>query len=199
VNYQDAANRRNERALAGFDVPQKLTLGGVWDLPFFKRPGVTNKLLGGWIFSGFTIMEKGRPLTVITTAAYPAGDFNADGSPGDRPNAPAAGVALGGWTRSNYLAGLFPASVFPKPAPGTNGNLGRSILRGPGFAETDLALAKRFSLVERVSMQVRVDAFNAFNRVNLDDPIMDLASANFGKSVTTATPRLFQLGLRIEF
>lgn len=199
VNYQDAANRRNERALSGFDVPQKLSLVGVWDLPFFKSPGISNKLLGGWTFSGFAIMEKGRPLTVVTTAAYPAGDFNADGSPGDRPNAPAAGVARGGWTRSNYLAGLFPASVFPKPAPGTNGNLGRSTFRGPGFAETDLGLSKKFSLVERVSMQVRVDAFNAFNRVNLDDPIMDLASANFGKSVTTATPRLFQLGLRVEF
>ena len=199
TNYQDAANRRNERALAGYDVPQKLSLAGVWDLPFFRGPGALHSVLGGWSLSGFAILEKGRPLNVITTAAYPAGDFNADGSPGDRPNAPAADVARAGWSRSDYLTGLWPASVFPKPAAGANGNLGRNVFRGPGFAETDLSLAKRFRLLERLSIMVRADVFNAFNRVNLEDPVVDLANANFGKSVTTNTPRLYQLGARVEF
>lgn len=199
TNYQDAANRRNERGAAGFDVPQKLSMVGVWDLPFFRGPGPVHAVLGGWTLSGFTILEKGRPLNVITTAAYPTGDFNADGSAGDRPNAPSADIARSGFSRSSYLIGMFPATAFPKPLPGTNGNLGRNVFRGPGFVQTDLSLAKKFKIGERFSIQIRTDAFNAFNRVNLEDPVVDLANANFGKSVSTNTPRLFQAGARVEF
>jgi len=35
--------------------------------------------------------------------------------------------------------------------------------------------------------------------VNLNNPVLDLSSANFGKSTGTNTPRLIQLGLRIAF
>jgi hypothetical protein len=94
---------------------------------------------------------------------------------------------------------MFPATAFPKPLPGTNGNLGRNVFRGPGFVQTDLSLAKKFKIGERFSIQIRTDAFNAFNRVNLEDPVVDLANANFGKSVSTNTPRLFQAGARVEF
>jgi hypothetical protein len=197
--WQDASNRRAERAVAGFDIPQRLSLVGIWELPVFRNSRLSGKLLGGWHLSGFAIMEKGDPLTVVSTASYPAGDFNADGTNNDRPNAPAAGVPTSGFSRSSYLTGLFPASAFPKPASGTDGNLGRNTYRGPGFAQTDLSLAKNFKATERIGIRVQADAFNAFNRVNLADPVMDLASINFGKSVSTNTPRLIQLGVRIQF
>jgi hypothetical protein len=197
--WQDAANRRAERAVAGFDIPQRLSLAGVWELPIFRGPNLAGKILGGWTISGFAIMEKGDALSVVTTAAYPTGDFNADNNGGDRPNAPAAGVLNNSFSRSSYLTGLFPASAFPKPAPGTDGNLGRNMVRGPGFVQTDMSLAKNFKATERIGVRVQADAFNAFNRVNLADPILDLANINFGKSTSTNTPRLFQLGLRVQF
>jgi hypothetical protein len=176
-----------------------LSLVGIWNLPFFKGPGWRGKILGNWTLSGFAILEKGDAMTVTTTAAYPNGDFNADGSGGDRPNAPSMTLQTNGFDRSRYLSGLFPASAFPKPAPGTNGNLGRNTFRGPGFAQTDLSLAKTFKASERLSLRLQADAFNAFNRVNLTDPIMDLANINFGKSTSTNTPRLYQLGVRVQF
>jgi hypothetical protein len=197
--WQDASNRQAERARAGFDIPHRLSLVGIWDLPFFKGPGWPGKILGNWSLSGFAILEKGDAMTVTTTAAYPNGDFNADGSGGDRPNAPAITLQTDGLGRSRYLSGLFPASAFPKPAPGTNGSLGRNTFRGPGFAQTDLSLAKTFKASERLSLRLQADAFNAFNRVNLTDPIMDLANINFGKSTSTNTPRLYQLGVRVQF
>jgi hypothetical protein len=46
---------------------------------------------------------------------------------------------------------------------------------------------------------LRIDAFNAFNRVNLTDPVMDLNSNSFGRSTSTFTPRLLQVGLRLMF
>jgi len=58
--------------------------------------------------------------------------------------------------------------------------LGRTTYRGPGFAQTDLSLAKSFRLTERVRANLSGDAFNAFNRVNLNNPVLDLSNANFG-------------------
>ena len=90
-------------------------------------------------------------------------------------------------------------SAFPAPLPGQDGNLGRNTYRGPGFAQTDLSLAKEFNITERVKAKLRADAFNAFNRVNLNNPVVDLSNANFGKSTGTNTARMIQLGLRINF
>jgi hypothetical protein len=58
--------------------------------------------------------------------------------------------------------------VFPLPVLGTDGNLGPGTFRGPGFAQVDLSLSKKFVFTEALSLQLRFDAYNAFNRVNLD-------------------------------
>ena len=62
-----------------------------------------------------------------------------------------------------------------------------------------MSFAKSFRPLERMRVQFRADGFNIFNRVNLNDPVNDMANTNFGRSTGTATPRLFQLGLRIDF
>ncbi|MEO8373152.1 MAG: hypothetical protein ABI806_28460, partial [Candidatus Solibacter sp.] len=157
------------------------------------------KAFGGWNLAGSAILDRGTPINVTSSATWPRGDFNADGSGGDRPNAPINGVSVGGWDKQQFLQGIFRPSDFPTPAPGTDGALGRNAFRGPGFAQVDLSLSKRFSLTERVTAQIRADAFNALNRVNLANPVMDLANNNFGRSTSTLTPRLMQLGLRMEF
>ena len=109
------------------------------------------------------------------------GDYNADGNGGDRPNTPAGNVKTSGWSQEEYLAGIFKATDFPVPAPGQNGNLVRNAYRGPGYADVSLSLSKKFALTSKVNAEFRVDAFNAFNRVNLSDPNMDLSNTNFGK------------------
>lgn len=200
TNYLDISNRRLDRALAGFDVPRKLALAGIYETPEWKdRPAVLRRGFGGWQISGFSILQAGNPLNVTNGAPWPRGDYNADGQNGDRPNAPADSVLRSGWTRQQFLGGIFRAADFASPAPGTNGNLGRNSFRGPGFAEVNLSLAKRFAITERVSTQFRVDAFNAFNRVNLGNPAGDMNNVNFGRVTGTATPRLFQFGLRFLF
>ena len=157
-------------------------------MPFFRNSNAWARYaVGGWQLSGTTILQTGMPFNITNGAAWPKGDFNADGSNLDRPNAPMTPLSAN-WDRSNYLTGLFPASMFPVPTPGTNGNLGRNVYRGPGFAETDLSLAKTFRILERVSCQIRFDAFNAFNRVNLGNPVSDLSNSNFGRSMSADPP-----------
>jgi hypothetical protein len=199
VNYQDISNRRLDRALAGFDVTHRLSAAGIYELPFLRGSrSLAGHVLGGWQLSGFAVFQSGFPMTV-SNSAYPAGDYNADGTAGDRPNAPAADVPRSGWTRQEFLNGIFPVSAFPIPVKGTNGTLGRNTFRGPQFLEVDMSLAKRFAITERIHMQLRGDAFNALNHVNLNSPVLDLSSATFGQSTSALSPRQFQVGARIEF
>ena len=83
--------------------------------------------------------------------------------------------------------------------PGTNGNLVRNAYRGPGYADVSLSLSKKFLLTPRINTEVRLDAFNAFNRVNLSDPVTDLSNSNFGKVTSQLNTRAIQLGARVRF
>jgi hypothetical protein len=156
-------------------------------------------MLGGWQFAGYAILQSGTPLNVTNGAAFPRGDYNADGNAGDRPNAPASSVKQSGWSTDEYLQGIFRVSDFPVPAAGQNGNLPRNAFRGPGFAELSLSLSKKFVVTTRTSAEFRLDAFNALNRVNLGDPIVDLSNNNFGRSTTQLAPRALQIGLRLRY
>jgi hypothetical protein len=198
--FQDAANIAADYASAGYDVRHKLALVGLWELPFFKdRTGLTHTLFGGWQLAGSAIMQTGNPINVTNNAAFPRGDFNADGSGGDRPNAPASSVKQSGWSQEEYLNGIFLVTDFPVPVAGQNGTLVRNAFRGPGYADVSLSLSKRFNVTPKVNTEVRVDAFNAFNRVNLSDPNMDLSNTNFGKSTSQLNTRAIQLGVRLRF
>jgi hypothetical protein len=202
TNWQNAWDRKSERGRAGYDTPHRVVIVGVVDLPFFKDRGAmaaARFLFGGWQLSGFSILVSGEPLTVTHGAAFPTGDFNGDGTGGDRPDAPVASLQMSGWDRSQFMKGIFSVADFPRPASGTNGNLGRNTVRGPGFAQTDLQLAKVFKVSERFNAKLQLDAFNSLNRVNLNNPNLDLSSNNFGRSTTARVARLFQAGLRIGF
>jgi hypothetical protein len=198
-NYLDVANRALDKGLAGFDVTHRLSLNSIWEVPILKgRKGFAAAVLAGWQLSGFAIFQSGYPFTV-SNSANPAGDYNADGTAGDRPNAPLSPLPQSGFSRAQLLGGIFPASAFPIPAPGTDGTLGRNTFRGPGFAEVDLSLGKRFTITERLHLAVRIDSYNALNHVNLNTPVSDLSSSTFGKSTSALLPRQYQGGARVEF
>src|SRR5262249_39520386 len=127
------------------------------------------------------------------------GDYNADNTGGDRPNAPTAAFQTVGFARSDFINGILSPTLFTAPALGKQGNLGRNVIRGPGFAQVDLSISKTFKIGERVTATLRGDAYNALNRVNLSNPSMDLNSVNFGKSTGQSTARLGQVGLRVRF
>jgi hypothetical protein len=199
ATYEDASNRGLDKGLAGFNVQNRLSLNGIWALPFFhNNHGVVGQALGGWQLSCLAIFQTGFPLN-ISNNSYPAGDYNADGTAGDRPNNPSSSIARGGYSRQEFLAGIFPASAFPIPIKGTNGNLGRNTFTGPGYQEIDMSLEKVFIVKERFHIQFRIEAFNVLNRVNLNPPTTDLSSGTFGQSTSTLLPRQFQAGVRIEF
>jgi hypothetical protein len=155
--------------------------------------------VGGWQLSGYGVLESGLPMTVSTSGAYPNGDYNADGTNADRPNAPSDSISRTGFSKEQLLSGVFTASDFPKPVLGTDGTLGRNTFRGPGFARVDLSLEKNVKFTERVGGSLRLESYNAFNRVNLNPPATDLTSNNFGKVTSAAAGRLYTVSFRLRF
>jgi hypothetical protein len=117
----------------------------------------------------------------------------------DRPDAPAPGTVPTSFSQDDFLNGLFDASDFPKPAPGANGTLGRNTFRGPRYFALDLSVSRSFAAGGTRQVQVRLDAYNALNTVNLFLPNADLSVSNFGKSTQAFDPRTLQLGVKFLF
>jgi hypothetical protein len=191
-----------ERGPAGHDVRHRLAVNQVLEIPVPSGNVFVKHVLGGWQFSSITVWQTGSPFTVFTSAPYPNGDYNADGQNDDRPNTPSFGTRLSSPSEDEWLAGVFRAADFPRPAAGGIGDLPRNSHYGPGYLNTDLAVAKTVrvpALARNAAMQIRIETYNLFNTVNLNNPTNNLTSALFGR-VTSARPsREVQLGLRFTF
>jgi hypothetical protein len=201
-NVFNALDPESQRGRADYDIGKRFTIDSVWEVPFPWSSPVARNIFGGWTLSTIGIFQSGRPFTVFHGAAYPAGDFNADGFNYDTPNTPSFGNYLA-VDRSAFIRGLFTATDFPRPAPGTQGDLGRNTFDGPGLANVNLNVAKSFRTPwwspEGALLQFRGEIFNLLNRVNLTQPDSNLASGLFGRSTDQNLPRAVQFGLRLQF
>jgi hypothetical protein len=97
------------------------------------------------------------------------------------------------------LSRWFNTGAFANPALFTFGNSPRSVLRGPGIMTTDLTLEKTIGLGGNRRFDVRVEAYNLFNRVNFNIPGFTLGAADFGAISSARAARTLQLGTRLSF
>ncbi len=145
----------------------------VWEIPFGKdkRWGsnvspAADAILGGWQFNATHTMQSGVPFNV----GYNDSGADRDTGPG-RPNL--TGNPDGPKTQDQWFnaAPIGDAnSAFGRPAVGTFGNLERNALRGPYYRRTDASLFKHIRVGGSRDLEVRVEAVNIFNVVNLGQP-----------------------------
>jgi hypothetical protein len=98
-------------------------------------------------------------------------------------------------------------SAFANPATGTLGSSGANSLLGPGYFQVDVSLSRKIRITERQSFEIRADAFNIANRVNLNLPNTTLNGVNFGKITSDITavgsasgdPRILQMAVKYAF
>ncbi len=204
---QDIDCLRCERGRSLFDIPHRFSAQLMW-IPKLGSGGKwLDSFVNGWQVAAIFTKQSGRPFSVWNGAASTAGgDYNRDGGGGavgggfyDRPNAPAPGTVNTSFGKQDFLSGLFPASAFPAPTLGQSGTLGRNTFRGPKYSGVDLSFARIFSVLENKQIQLRFEAFNAFNQVNLYLPNADLSLSNFGKSTQAFEARTLQIGARFIF
>lgn len=217
---QDVRNFEAERGVTDFDIRHVSTSYFVYELPFGKRgnyfkEGIAAAILGGWELSGILSITTGRPVNV--TISRPTNDLP-DRNPNSvqRPNI-VPGVPLRGNRNGN--AGWFNPAAFAIPAIGTYGNAPRNALRGPGLVQFDTSLSRRISFTERYALDLRMDVFNVFNRVNYGnpsgnlgtvsgsgttrtltvDPLFGVSTSPLSPDIGTGTPRSLQFSFRFLF
>jgi hypothetical protein len=96
----------------------------------------------------------------------------------------------------------FNINAFSLNALGTPGDASRRSFIGPGEINFDLALLKTLTFSESRNLQIRVEAFNAFNHANFFGPLAvdgDISSNLFGQVVNAAPPREVQVAAKFFF
>jgi hypothetical protein len=157
------------------------------------------------MIAGIQSYQSGSPLRISTTNSLPI--FNGHLRPNLIAGVPIRiGPERGGFEPLNGLSGqqgdlFLNRAAFAAPAAFTLGNLGVFLpdVRSFGSRNEDLSLVKRFKLIESISTEFRADFFNAFNRRNLNAPVVDLTNPNFGRVAGQGGARVLQLGWRLEF
>ncbi|MFV0390039.1 MAG: TonB-dependent receptor domain-containing protein [Pyrinomonadaceae bacterium] len=178
---------------ADFDIRHRFTFSGTYDLPFGKGQhfgsdwnSFVNTLFGNWRLNMITKMQSGQPFSVRGTNGRPPNRL-CDG------NLPASERTVERW---------FDTSCFVDSASSTiNGNASPNIIWGPNLIAFDFGLHKELKFGDNVKLQLRGEAFNAFNRVNLIGPSLNyFVNADSGATLTRQRDnRSLQFGLRLIF
>ena len=201
------------KGLADFHVEHNFVLSAIWQIPTaFERGGVASALLDDWQVASIVRMRSGNPLTVFVQTNRSRSLWAPSLGPGTGPDRPsyAPGRGPDDAVTGDPDAWFDPTAFVLQPA-GTFGNSGRNELIGPDLRTTDLSFVKRVpwrSLGRAANIQLRVEIFNVFNRVNFGPPSLVAFSgmgtetplASFGQIRSTITSaRQMQLGVRVLF
>ena len=161
--------------------------------------GIADTLVSGWGVNGVSTFQKGYPMG-LTHSSGLVSTYSGQGS--TRPNVVAGCDKYTHGSIQSRLNNFYNTSCFTQPARFTFGNESRedSTLRLPGIANWDFALYKDTHITERAVLQLRVESFNLFNRVQFGAPVTSVGASNAGQITTQANePRELQLAGRISF
>lgn len=208
----NAYNLHNARSLDGFDVPQRLVIASVLDLPVGKGKkflgnmhGVANALIGGWGVDTIITFQSGFPISI---GGCP-GALSSSGIPnvGCALSTRVGPETLTSGSKNQKLAHWFDPSVFtagPSNYYGY-GNDSRTEpnLRADGSKNFDFGIFKNtsFGPEGRLVLQFRTELFNAFNRVQFNPPNTSCCGGSSFGQITSQynLPRVVQFALRLSF
>ena len=204
---------------SGNDRRQNFALNYVYDLPTLKgKNAIAKAVLGGWQISGVTRFMSGSPYG-IGYSITGVGSQNITGSTTEGARVFLLGNPM---TGSNNPYNRLNAALVAPPVVGSIGlESGVNYLTGPGINNWDISVQKEFVVKERLRMQFRADAFNAFNHTQFSGvnatvtyPALNNNNATnlvykadgslnningFGSVNGARDPRLMQLMLRFQF
>jgi hypothetical protein len=201
-----------------FDRTHRLITSYTYELPG-PSSGFAGTMLKGWSVSGVTTVQTGTPMTLTdsrggtiygnangSTAQFCPGSTNASVATSGRDQS-----RLGQAGQSNWfnLAAICAIPFFPVALGGDGlargyGNMGQSIVTGPGQFNWDISFSKITKvggIREDAQFQFRTEFYNAFNHPQFANPGTAFnSSSTFGViTATSVAPRLIQFGLKYIF
>jgi hypothetical protein len=207
-----------------FDLRQRFTFSGGWQLPFDKAwADGPKRLTRGWSLFPIFFVQSGIPLDFLAGLRQHSDDPGPSGA-GDAEivradqvvpnpqtfnprqvqsfNIPGTGQVTGNfWFDPNDFQENNCISVTGNCPLGFYGTYRRNSFHGPGRVNLDLALEKSTDLVgEKVKLLFRVEAFNIFNHAEFRPPAAtSVLDGTFGQISGTYDPRILQLALKLTF
>jgi hypothetical protein len=197
--WQNVFNQRAEWGPTYFDEKHHIVGSFVYELPFGRGKmygnswnRVADGVAGGWQLGGIFTAHTGFPLTIKVS-----GDPSGTGARSFRPN-------VVGTPNDPHVIGpgasWLDLSAYAAPAPGTFGNAGVGIVRGPGMARMDLTLGKKFHITESKYFELRGEAFNLANTpIFLSPASQTISSSLFGQIRSSEGERNVQLVAKFYF
>ena len=230
VTVQDSYNLRGDRGLSDFDARHRLVVSGLYELPF-----IGNQLKEGWQLSFITQSQSGNPVTLLAgnvgaVGAAPAANANSlTGLATLRPDV-AGPVSISSTAASNVIGVQWFPNLVCDPRPGGScpsgsvvilpvgfingktiyhfGSMGRNVVIGPRFNNSDISLIKRTKIGEHQLIEFRWEVFDVFNHANFGQPgrTAQVGSTSFGVITNTrfatgdsGSSRQMQFALKYKF
>jgi len=155
--------------------------GKTWNRPL-------ELIAGGWQLNAIVQAETGTPVSIVTPQY--GGSYS--------PRATATGTI--GLPHS--VSGLwFNTSNITATPLGSEGNIGRNSVFGPGFAQGDVSLFKTLHFTNRFATELRAESFNITNTPQFQNPDSYTSDGNFGHVTATRqySERQLQMAIRLLF
>ncbi len=192
----------------------------VYQLPFGKgrkllQSGLASKLAGGWQVNGVLTIASGTPLTFGGTSAIlhapgnsntlnyfgPGGIQILNGTGRDAPWFSPTVCNFGSANPVTTQCFAQPGAEIPngQPVPPEFGNLGRSVIYGPGYWNLDASIFRSFRFSERASLELRGEGFSVINTPQWNNPDTGIGNKTFGYITGAGGNRSMQLGAKLIF
>src|SRR6266496_6478808 len=198
-----------QRGNASFDIRHNFAAAVTYDIPSHARSRPIAAILNGWSIDSSIHAYTAPPVDLSASSEF---DPATGALINVRPDL-ITGVPL--YINDSTVPGgrRINAAAFSFPLAGTNGNLGRNVVRGLPAWQVDVALRRQFKLSERLQLQFRAEAFNLFNHPNFGSVQTNISAGNFGQAQSMLNrslgglnqlyqlggPRSFQFALKFLF
>jgi hypothetical protein len=204
MTAQDFANLWEEKGPMDADRRNVASISGIWHIDYYHGSNFMMKeVVNGWTLSPIYTLQSGPPVEITTGATN-----NFDSAGHNRPNL-VRGVSAfldPHRSRPTAAAAWFNTAAFAPNGPGlgigpggADGNTPRDYLRGPGYRNVDMGIFRNIAFERGIVFQIRGEATNLFNLVNLNNPTATLSSGTDGQITSASSMRLIQVGARLTF
>jgi hypothetical protein len=208
ANPQNSYDVAREYATSILDVPHKLVLSPIWQLPFgegkkWATSGAGAAILGDWTISSIIAFESGFPISLSSNSNNLSQAFFLK----QYPNLTGADVATDGdreerlYTAQNPGLWLNPAGAV-NPGLYNLGTAPRTLddVRTPHRNNWDFVATKDIRLGGTARAQIRFEVLNITNTVKTAGPTTAVGAGTYGRITTQrGFMRLTQLMFRINF
>jgi hypothetical protein len=176
-NFNDASTYYNQMTWQDSDQSRHhLTAASTYEVPIgrgrahlSKIPKVADMVIGGWKLTG---------VGTFLSGSYPRfGNLIVTGNP-----------CISNPTRNRW----FNTTAF-SPIPANTYVLRTNpyqydCLKSPTFMNVDATLSKNFNITEKIHTELKMNAYNALNKLNLGPPNTDITSSQFGTALYQGSP-----------